>query len=69
MHDENIVEMYWQRDERAIEETDAKYGRYLFKIAYSILADEEDGRESLNAADKAAEALSLHGKNNETERN
>ncbi len=50
MHDENIVEMYWQRDERAIEETDAKYGRYLFKIAYSILADEEDGRESLNDA-------------------
>ena len=48
MQDEKIVELYWQRDEAAIEETQGKYGRYLGKIAYNILADLEDSRESVN---------------------
>ena len=48
MQDEMIVEMYWQRDEKAIAETDSKYGNYLLKIACSILSDIEEGRESLN---------------------
>ena len=48
MQDENIVEMYWQRDERAIEETDKMYGKFLFRLAYNILADAEDSKESLN---------------------
>ena len=26
--DEDIIELYWQRDERAIEETDFKYRKY-----------------------------------------
>ncbi|MFR2966522.1 MAG: hypothetical protein ACLTK0_09150 [Anaerovoracaceae bacterium] len=39
MQDEMIVEMYWQRDEKAIAETDSKYGNYLLKIACSILSD------------------------------
>ena len=48
MQDEEIIELYWQRDESAIEETQAKYNRYLSKIAYNILADEEDSQESVN---------------------
>ena len=48
MQDEKIVELYWQRDESAIEETQGKYGRYLGKIAYNILADLEDSQESVN---------------------
>ena len=48
MQDEMIVELYWQRDERAIEETDRQYGAYLFRIACNILADVEDSRESLS---------------------
>lgn len=48
MEDNRIVELYWQRDESAISETQQKYGKYLTKIAYSILADIEDSRESVN---------------------
>lgn len=48
MQDEMIVDMYWRRNEKAIEETAAKYGGYLFKIAKNILEDEEDSKESVN---------------------
>ena len=48
MTDEKIVELYWKRDEAAVEETQQKYGRYLTKIAYNILQDMEDSLESVN---------------------
>ena len=48
MEDEQIVTLYWDRDEAALQETEAKYDRYLTKIAYNILADMEDSRESVN---------------------
>lgn len=48
MQDEAIVTLYWQRDETAIQHTQDKYGRYLTKIAYNILADLEDSMESVN---------------------
>lgn len=48
MTDQQIVELYWNRDERAIHETDLKYRKYLYKIAYNILANEEDCEESIN---------------------
>ena len=48
MQDKQIVDLYWQRKESAIQETEAKYGRYLTKIAYNILADVEDSQESVN---------------------
>lgn len=48
MKDEQIVSLYWDRDERAIRETETKYDRYLNKIAYNILNDAEDSRESVN---------------------
>lgn len=48
MEDERILELYWQRDESAIRETERKYGRYLTKIAYGILANAEDSQESVN---------------------
>lgn len=50
MQDDRIVALYWQRDEAAIRETEAKYGRFLLKIAYNILADTEDSRECVNDA-------------------
>lgn len=31
MKDAEIVELYWQRDEKAIQETTQKYGAYLSK--------------------------------------
>lgn len=48
MHDNKIVSLYFARDEAAIRETEKKYGRYLSKIAYNILYDREDCRESVN---------------------
>lgn len=48
MDDSQIVSLYWDRDETAIRETETKYDRYLTKIAYNILSDLEDSRESVN---------------------
>lgn len=48
MQDEKIVALYWERDESAIRATEEKYGAYLTKIAYNILADLEDSKESVN---------------------
>lgn len=48
MTDEKIVNLYWDRDEEAIAKTQKKYGHYLTKIAYNILQDMEDSKESVN---------------------
>ena len=48
MHDLNIIELYFARDERAIKETDAKYGKLCFNIAYNILHNHEDCEECVN---------------------
>ncbi len=48
MLDEEIVDLYWQRDENALRETERKYGPYLTKIAYNILSDLEDSKERVN---------------------
>ena len=42
MRDSDIVDLYWARDERAVAETEAKYGRYCLAIARNILADGAD---------------------------
>ena len=42
MDDKSIVDLYWQRSEKAIVETDSKYGGYCFSIAYNVLANNED---------------------------
>ena len=39
MEDSRIIELYWLRDESAIQATSRKYGPYLFKIAYNVLTD------------------------------
>ncbi len=48
MPDEEIIELYWSRNEKAIEETDKKYGKYLYTIAYNIIHDSLDCEECLN---------------------
>lgn len=46
--DETIIALYWSRDEKAIEETDFKYKKYLFSIAYNIVHERLDCEECLN---------------------
>lgn len=48
MLDEQIIELYWQRNEVAIRETEQKYGPYLTKVACNVLADLEDSKECVN---------------------
>ena len=48
MEDSAIVDLYWQRSDQAISETDRKYGRYCHTIAYNICADNEDAEECVN---------------------
>lgn len=48
LSDEAIIELYWSRNEKAIKETDRKYGKYLFTIAYNIVHDDLDCEECLN---------------------
>ncbi len=50
MDDEKIVDLYWARSEKAIEETEKKYGRYCRTISYNVLADAEDAEECVNDA-------------------
>lgn len=54
MNDENIVALYWQRDERAIEETAEKYGAYCFGIAHQLLGNTLDAEECVNDTYQAA---------------
>lgn len=48
MEDEQIVAMYLQRNEHAIDETRAKYGSYCRSIAQNILGSFEDAQECEN---------------------
>ena len=46
--DDQIIELFWQRNEDAISETDKKYGAFLFRIAYNVLHDRLDCEECRN---------------------
>lgn len=46
--DDQIIDLYWQRDERAIRETDRKYRARLMRVALNILHDLQDSEECLN---------------------
>jgi len=48
VEDREIVDLYWQRDERAIAETVARYGAYCNSIARNILHQTQDVEESVN---------------------
>lgn len=48
MDDRKIIEMYLNRDERAILYTDKKYRNYLYTISFHILNKKENTEECLN---------------------
>ena len=48
MEDKKIIELYNQRNEKAVAETANKYGKMLFSIAMNILSVKEDSEETVN---------------------
>lgn len=48
MEDDGILELYWARDGRAVEETRAKYGAFLRSVAMNLLNAEEDAEECVS---------------------
>ena len=48
MEDKKIIELFWARNEDAIAEADATYGRKLRALANKILNNREDAEESVS---------------------
>ncbi len=48
MEDNDIIELYFKRDERAIKETTLKYGKLCYKIASRIIGSESEAEECVN---------------------
>ena len=50
MEDNQIIDLYWARDQRAIDETSGKYGGFLLQLAWNILRSHADAEECVNDA-------------------
>ncbi len=48
MEDSRIIELFWQRDQRAIEELENKYGRLCTEVARNIVGNLRDAEEIVN---------------------
>ena len=48
MDDEEIIALFWRRQERAVKETQRKYGSFLTGIAARLLFSREDREETVN---------------------
>ena len=48
MDDSEIIELYFLRDEQAIDETDKKYGKLCLNIAKNVLGNNYDAEECVN---------------------
>lgn len=48
MDDSQILDLFFERDERAIQELGDKYGAYCYQIAWNILNNREDSEECVN---------------------
>lgn len=48
MEDSAIIDLYWSRDQRAIEETAGKYGPFLHTLVWNILRSRSDAEECVN---------------------
>ena len=48
MEDISIIQLYWQRDQQAIHESNEKYGSYCAAIAWNILHSSQDTEECVS---------------------
>lgn len=46
--DADIIELYFARDERAIQRTDERYGKFCHRLAMNILSNTQDTEECVN---------------------
>ena len=61
MDDEEIIALYWDRNEKAITETAEKYGAYCLKISRNILSNLSDSEEN-DIATRLLKSISENGK-------
>ena len=54
MEDSAIIELFFERSEDAIKETENKYGSYCRSVAYNILNNKQDAEECVNDTYKQA---------------
>ena len=50
MEDQKIIALFFDRDEAAISESDARYGQRLRRMSYGITGDQRDAEECVNDA-------------------
>lgn len=50
MDDTGIIDLFWARDERALAETERKYGAYCRSVSYQIVKNRQDAEECVNDA-------------------
>lgn len=48
--DESIIELFFDRSEKALEELDIKYGKLCHKLSHNILNNHQDAEECVNDA-------------------
>lgn len=48
VEDDKIINLFWTRDQTAIQETSTKYGSKLHRLAVNILRNHEDAEESVS---------------------
>ncbi len=48
MEDRQIIELYWNRDQQAVVESDSKYGAFCGVMARNILGSVQDAEECVN---------------------
>lgn len=54
MEDSRIIDLYWERSEQAIRETDAKYGGKLLRLTNNVTGSRRDAEECTNDTYHAA---------------
>lgn len=57
MEDAQIVELYWNRDERAVTKTVERYGPYCRTVAGRILPDPGEAEECVSPSDSVEEEV------------
>ena len=48
MEDQQIIKLFWDREEQAVSETAHKYSAYCYAIAINVLSVKEDAEECVN---------------------